>query len=298
MRRRGVSANVNTSNPLLGGSNNGLVRWAIARDRTRKLQLATGGRYKYFIVSKIINYLKTQFLECRDCKFGLAELLEKVNEVHVSEEMIQWLTDEGLPSSSRIRQLSNGKYTYQPPLTCTTEKGLLKVLKARHENGVGGLLRSLVEDSMPIANRFILNLLEANLILQVTRNDKEQVLFYKHPEPEIDALEMEERVVELWRKIDVSNKEMSHIKMYLAKQKMNIFDDEAIDKKQTPLLAIEAAATADTSTNCRKRKKKAVLPKPKPPPKRTRRVKKVRDNAHVEDQLNFNLGAFGEEEHQ
>ncbi|CAL8070742.1 unnamed protein product [Orchesella dallaii] len=292
MRRMGQPPSMK-SQPLLGGSNNGLVKWALSQSRSRNLQLATGGRYKYFMLSKIIEYLKTQFLECRDCRFTLEELLGLTYESDVSDEIKQWLENDAFENSSRIRKCSNGKYTYQPPLTCKSEKTLLMILKLRHQNGVGGLLYSLVEDSMPLAHRFVSNLVDAKKILQITRNDKAQVLFYKNQEPELDALDMDARVVDLWRKVDVANKEMSHIKMYLKKQHLKVFDDEAIDKRDLP----PDMERQGQSTMSRRGRKRKIQPNPMPIPKRPRRVRKLRDNAHVEDQIDLNLTAFGEETH-
>lgn len=55
----------------------------------RQLQVASGGRYKYVIVSKIISYLKTQYLEVREIRPTLRQLLEKINEPNLSDALLK-----------------------------------------------------------------------------------------------------------------------------------------------------------------------------------------------------------------
>lgn len=105
--------------------------------------------------------------------------------------------------------------------------------------------------------------------------DKAQVLFYKPTEPDLDKCVSNPRFVALWRKVDVCNKEKSHIKTYLKNRKLKIFDDEKFGNMNAE------------RENAKKRKNDEELAKANEKPrKRLRRsIRNFKDNAHVQLEL-------------
>lgn len=68
------------------------------------------------------------------------------------------------------------------------------------------------------------NLAREGKIILVNRDDTDQAIFYKARDPELDQCVMDSLFVGLWRKIDVCNKEMSHINKFLRNVGCSVID--------------------------------------------------------------------------
>lgn len=105
--------------------------------------------------------------------------------------------------------------------------------------------------------------------------DKAQVLFYKPPEPDLDKCVSNPRFVALWRKVDVCNKEKSHIKTYLKNRKLKIFDDERFTnmniQREKANKRKNDEELAKTTENLRKRVRRSL--------------RNFKDNVHVQVDL-------------
>jgi hypothetical protein len=109
-----------------------------------------------------------------------------------------------------------------------SRQNLLNFLKDKEENGMGGVLMSEIEESVPRAERTIRKLNEN--IFKITRGerDKEEVIFYNNKDYEMSVDEM---IVSQWRQVSMDGQSDGDIEKYLENVGLNAMHGEGRKRK-------------------------------------------------------------------
>ncbi|CAG7699650.1 unnamed protein product [Allacma fusca] len=158
--------------------------------------LTGGSAYRQGVLLKIVQHLKSTYLIGEDSIYSLEELLAKAQMQLVTDSVKEWLVTEALPGSERIKcdKYLDGivRYSYNPPLDCTSESELLDLLKQRREESSGGTLDSDIKASVPHGDRVLSSLRDRLCVFE--RQDKAKVVFFDPPETHTPEVWLKELV--------------------------------------------------------------------------------------------------------
>uniref|UniRef100_A0A672NYA1 Transcription initiation factor IIE subunit beta n=1 Tax=Sinocyclocheilus grahami TaxID=75366 RepID=A0A672NYA1_SINGR len=173
--------------------------------------------YKFGVLARIVNYMKTRHQRGDTHHLTLEEILDETKLLDIGMKQKQWLMSEALASNPKI-DVREGKYAFKP-----------KLLDKHDQLGLGGVLLDDVEEGLPIAAKAIKAL--GDQIIFVTRPDKKKVLFYndKHCQFVVD-----EEFQKLWRSVPVDSIDEEKIDEYLKKQGISSMQETG-PKKIAPI---------------------------------------------------------------
>ncbi|KAK1792580.1 hypothetical protein P4O66_012511 [Electrophorus voltai] len=174
--------------------------------------LSGSSGYKFGVLARIVNYMKTRHQRGDTHPLTLDEILDETKLLDISMKQKQWLMSEALASNPKI-DVQDSKYAFKPKYHLKDKKALLRLLDKHDQLGLGGVLLDDVEEGLPNAAKAIKAL--GDQIIFVTRPDKKKILFYndKHCQFEVD-----EEFQKLWRSVPVDSIDEDKIEDYLKRQ--------------------------------------------------------------------------------
>lgn len=190
--------------------------------------LSGSSGYKFGVLARIVNYMKTRHQRGDTHPLTLEEILDETKLLDIGIKQKQWLMSEALASNPKI-DARDGKYAFKPKYHLKDKKALVRLLDKHDQQGLGGVLLDDVEEGLPNAAKAIKAL--GDQIIFVTRPDKKKILFYndKHCHFEVD-----EEFQKLWRSVTVDSIDEDKIEEYLKRQGISSMQDTG-PKKMTPM---------------------------------------------------------------
>uniref|UniRef100_A0A9J7ZG24 Transcription initiation factor IIE subunit beta n=1 Tax=Cyprinus carpio carpio TaxID=630221 RepID=A0A9J7ZG24_CYPCA len=190
--------------------------------------LSGSSGYKFGVLARIVNYMKTRHQRGDTHHLTLEEILDETKLLDIGMKQKQWLMSEALASNPKI-DVRDGKYAFKPKFHLKDKKALLRLLDKHDQLGLGGVLLDDVEEGLPNAAKAIKAL--GDQIIFVTRPDKKRVLFYndKHCQFVVD-----EEFQKLWRSVPVDSIDEEKIEEYLKKQGISSMQETG-PKKIAPI---------------------------------------------------------------
>lgn len=190
--------------------------------------LSGSSGYKFGVLAKIVNYMKTRHQRGDTHPLSLEEILDETKLLDIGLKQKQWLMSEALAGNPKI-DVREGKYAFKPKYNLKDKKALLRLLDKHDQLGLGGVLLEDVEEGLPNSQKAIKAL--GDQIIFVTRPDKKKILFYndKHCQFMVD-----EEFQKLWRSIPVDSMDEEKIEDYLKRQGISSMQDTG-PRKPTPI---------------------------------------------------------------
>uniref|UniRef100_A0A8C4K3E6 Ral transcription factor IIE subunit 2 n=1 Tax=Dromaius novaehollandiae TaxID=8790 RepID=A0A8C4K3E6_DRONO len=190
--------------------------------------LSGGSGYKFGVLAKIVNYMKTRHQRGDTHPLTLEEILDETQHLDIGLKQKQWLMSEALVNNPKI-EVIDGKYAFKPKYNLKDKKALLRLLDKHDQRGLGGILLEDIEEGLPNAQKAIKAL--GDQIIFVNRPDKKKILFYNDKSCQFTV---DEEFQKLWRSIPVDSMDEEKIEEYLKRQGISSMQ-EAGPKKIAPI---------------------------------------------------------------
>ncbi|XP_053148022.1 transcription initiation factor IIE subunit beta isoform X3 [Hemicordylus capensis] len=190
--------------------------------------LSGGSGYKFGVLAKIVNYMKTRHQRGDTHPLTLEEILDETQHLDIGLKQKQWLMSEALVNNPKI-EVIDGKYAFKPKYNLKDKKALLRLLDKHDQRGLGGILLEDIEEGLPNAQKAIKAL--GDQIIFITRPDKKKILFYNDKSCQFT---MDEEFQKLWRSVPVDSMDEEKIEEYLRRQGISSMQ-EAGPKKKAPI---------------------------------------------------------------
>merc|ERR1719270_3225527 len=150
-------------------------------------------------------------------QINIHEALEERNSTSAVTSTAKQQIEEALKQNPKLKmvQQANGtyKFSFRPPLDGVKDKkSFYKYLERHHFEGLGGVMKEEVVESLPKAEKILKYHEEKKNIILHTRPDKKVVVFYNDRSAEI---EIDETFQKLWRSIPVQSIDEEKIQEYL-----------------------------------------------------------------------------------
>lgn len=200
-----------------------------ASDGSFNLKALSGSSgYRFGVLAKIVNYMKTRHQRGDTYHLSLDEILDETKLLDIGLKQKQWLMSEALASNPKI-EVKEGKYAFKPRYHLKDKKALLRLLDKHDQLGLGGILLDDIEEGLPNAQKAIKAL--GDQIIFISRPDKKKILFYndKHCQFVVD-----EEFQKLWRSIPVDSMDEEKIEDYLKRQGISSMQETG-PKKMIPV---------------------------------------------------------------
>ncbi|XP_066283454.1 general transcription factor IIE subunit 2-like [Branchiostoma lanceolatum] len=186
-------------------------------------------QYKFSVLAKIINYMKTRHQNGYTHPLSLDDILDETKQLTVTTGTRNWLGTEALPNNPKIQCLPDGRFVFKPKYNMKDKKALLRLLDKHDQNGLGGILLEDVQEGLPKSEKAIKAL--GDRVLTITRPiDKKKVLFYNDKDCQ---LTVDEEIQKLWRSVAVDSMDEKKIEEYLNRQGISYVQDTG--KKIAPM---------------------------------------------------------------
>ncbi|XP_075922877.1 transcription initiation factor IIE subunit beta isoform X2 [Petromyzon marinus] len=131
--------------------------------------------YKFGVLAKIVNHMKTRHQKGDTHPLALDEILDETKQLDIGIKQKQWLTTEALLNNPKI-DVVDGKYAFKPKYNLKDKKALLRLLDRHDQQGLGGILQDDVEEGLPNAAKAMkavcfcrLSVIRSSLLLDQTR---------------------------------------------------------------------------------------------------------------------------------
>lgn len=175
--------------------------------------------YKFGVLAKIVNHMKTRHQKGDTHPLALDEILDETKQLDIGIKQKQWLTTEALLNNPKI-DVIDGKYAFKPKYNLKDKKALLRLLDRHDQQGLGGILQDDVEEGLPNAAKAMKVL--GDQILFITRPDKKKILFYNDKSCNFSV---DEEFQKLWRSVPVDSIDEEKIEEYLKRQGISSMQD-------------------------------------------------------------------------
>ncbi|XP_030050375.1 transcription initiation factor IIE subunit beta [Microcaecilia unicolor] len=195
------------------GGTSGSKQPSDASNGTFNLKALSGSTgYRFGVLAKIVNYMKTRHQRGDTHPLTLDEILDETQHLDIALKQKQWLMSEALVNNPKI-DIVDGKYAFKPKYNLKDKKALLRLLDKHDQRGLGGILLEDIEEGLPNAQKAIKAL--GDQIVFVTRPDKKRILFYNDKSCQFTV---DEEFQKLWRSIPVDSMDEEKIEDYLKRQ--------------------------------------------------------------------------------
>nr|XP_033771556.1 transcription initiation factor IIE subunit beta [Geotrypetes seraphini]XP_033771563.1 transcription initiation factor IIE subunit beta [Geotrypetes seraphini] len=184
--------------------------------------------YRFGVLAKIVNYMKTRHQRGDTHPLSLDEILDETQHLDIALKQKQWLMSEALVNNPKI-EIVDGKYAFKPKYNLKDKKALLRLLDKHDQRGLGGILLEDIEEGLPNAQKAIKAL--GDQIVFVTRPDKKKILFYNDKSCQFTV---DEEFQKLWRSIPVDSMDEEKIEDYLKRQGISSMQESG-PKKIVPV---------------------------------------------------------------
>lgn len=184
----------------------------------------------FHLIHKIVTHMKNRHLQNELLPLSLDEVLEECNSTTTVSNAARLGLEDALPKNPKLRQIPGDvvKYCYKPSIEgIRDKKSFLQFLERHYHEGLGGVTKEMVQESLPKADKILKYHNEKKNIHLHTRPDKKTVIFFNDRSLEI---EMDETFQKLWRSITVESVDEDKIAEYLAGQGITFADDPGIRK--------------------------------------------------------------------
>uniref|UniRef100_F1MUX7 Transcription initiation factor IIE subunit beta n=1 Tax=Bos taurus TaxID=9913 RepID=F1MUX7_BOVIN len=216
--------------------------------------LSGSSGYKFGVLAKIVNYMKTRHQRGDTHPLTLEEILDETQHLDIGLKQKQWLMSEALVNNPKI-EVVDGKYAFKPKYNLKDKKALLRLLDQHDQRGLGGILLEDIEEGLPNSQKAVKAL--GDQILFVNRPDKKKILFFndKSCQFSVDegqeaccytfsyviwdnlievSLWLTEEFQKLWRSVTVDSMDEEKIEEYLKRQGISSMQDSG-PKKVAPI---------------------------------------------------------------
>ncbi|XP_073511303.1 transcription initiation factor IIE subunit beta isoform X1 [Phyllobates terribilis] len=190
--------------------------------------LSGSSNYKFGVLAKIVNYMKTRHQRGDTHPLSLEEILDETQHLDIGMKQKQWLISEALVNNPKI-DIVDGKYGFKPKYNLKDKKALLRLLDKHDQRGLGGILLEDIEEGLPNAQKAIKAL--GDQIIFVTRPDKKKILFYNDKSCQFTV---DEEFQKLWRSVPVDSMDEEKIEEYLKRQGISSMQESG-PKKVIPV---------------------------------------------------------------
>ncbi|XP_042684408.1 transcription initiation factor IIE subunit beta [Centrocercus urophasianus] len=174
--------------------------------------LSGSSGYKFGVLAKIVNYMKTRHQRGDTHPLTLEEILDETQHLDIGLKQKQWLMNEALVNNPKI-EVIDGKFAFKPKYNLKDKKALLRLLDKHDQQGLGGIFLEEIEEGLPNAHKAIKAL--GDQILFVTRPDKRQLLYYNDKSCHFSV---DEEFRKLWRSIPMDSIDEDKVEEYLKRQ--------------------------------------------------------------------------------
>ncbi|XP_040411348.1 transcription initiation factor IIE subunit beta isoform X3 [Cygnus olor] len=130
--------------------------------------LSGGSGYKFGVLAKIVNYMKTRHQRGDTHPLTLEEILDETQHLDIGLKQKQWLMSEALVNNPKI-EVVDGKYAFKPKYNLKDKKALLRLLDKHDQRGLGGILLEDIEEGLPNAQKAIKGTRSSLLIAPIRR---------------------------------------------------------------------------------------------------------------------------------
>ncbi|XP_063191258.1 transcription initiation factor IIE subunit beta isoform X2 [Chroicocephalus ridibundus] len=130
--------------------------------------LSGGSGYKFGVLAKIVNYMKTRHQRGDTHPLTLEEILDETQHLDIGLKQKQWLMSEALVNNPKI-EVVDGKYAFKPKYNLKDKKALLRLLDKHDQRGLGGILLEDIEEGLPNAQKAIKGTRSSLLIVLIRR---------------------------------------------------------------------------------------------------------------------------------
>uniref|UniRef100_A0A8C5LXU6 Transcription initiation factor IIE subunit beta n=1 Tax=Leptobrachium leishanense TaxID=445787 RepID=A0A8C5LXU6_9ANUR len=190
--------------------------------------LSGSSNYKFGVLAKIVNYMKTRHQRGDIYPLTLEEILDETQHLDIGMMQKQWLMSEALANNPKIENV-DGRYAFKPKYNLKDKKALLRLLDKHDQRGLGGILLDDIEEGLPNAQKAIKAL--GDQIVFVTRPDKKKILFYNDKSCQFSV---DEEFQKLWRSVPVDSMDEEKIEEYLKRQGISSMQESG-PKKVIPV---------------------------------------------------------------
>uniref|UniRef100_G3UND2 Transcription initiation factor IIE subunit beta n=1 Tax=Loxodonta africana TaxID=9785 RepID=G3UND2_LOXAF len=174
--------------------------------------LSGSSGYKFGVLAKIVNYMKTRHQQGDTHPLTLEEILDETQHLDIGLKQKQWLMTEALVNNPKI-EVIDGKYAFKPKYNLKDKKALLRLLDKHDQRGLGGILLEDIEEGLPNSHKAVKAL--GDQILFVNRPDKKKILFFNDKSCQFSV---DEEFQKLWRSVTVDSMDDEKIEEYLKRQ--------------------------------------------------------------------------------
>ncbi|XP_055966973.1 general transcription factor IIE subunit 2-like [Sorex fumeus] len=214
--RSGTASSSSSSSPkkkkakLDHGGSSGAKQNSDHSNRSLNLKALSGSSgYKFGLLAKIVNHMKTRHQRGDTHPLTLEEILDEIQHLDIGLTQRQWLMSEALVKNPKIEAI-NGKYAFKPKHSLKGKKGLLRLLQQHEQQGLGGILLEDIDEGLPKAQKALKAV--GDQILVVNRPDKKKIVFFNDKSCE---LSIDEEFQKLWRSVPVDSTDEENIAKYL-----------------------------------------------------------------------------------
>ncbi|XP_040346101.1 transcription initiation factor IIE subunit beta isoform X1 [Herpailurus yagouaroundi] len=217
--------------------------------------LSGSSGYKFGVLAKIVNYMKTRHQRGDTHPLTLEEILDETQHLDIGLKQKQWLMTEALVNNPKI-EVIDGKYAFKPKYNLKDKKALLRLLDKHDQRGLGGILLEDIEEGLPNSQKAIKAL--GDQILFVNRPDKKKILFFNDKSCQFSVDEARrlkmypdipnvppggkttcvensvEEFQKLWRSVTVDSMDEEKIEEYLKRQGISSMQESG-PKKVAPI---------------------------------------------------------------
>ncbi|XP_060237586.1 transcription initiation factor IIE subunit beta isoform X3 [Meriones unguiculatus] len=139
------------------GGSSGFKQNADHSNGSFNLKALTGSSgYKFGVLAKIVNYMKTRHQRGDTHPLTLEEILDETQHLDIGLKQKQWLMTEALVNNPKI-EVVDGKYAFKPKYNLKDKKALLRLLDNHDQRGLGGILLEDIEEGLPNSQKAVKN---------------------------------------------------------------------------------------------------------------------------------------------
>lgn len=182
------------------------------------------------LIHKIVVHMKNRHLSQESHPLSLDDVLEECNSTALVSHAARLGLEDALPKNPKLRMIPGEvtKYCYRPAIEgIKDKKSFLHFLERHYHDGLGGVMKDSVIESLPKAEKILKYHNEKKNIYQHARPDKKTVIFFNDRSCDI---EMDETFQKLWRSIPVESVDEEKIAEYLGQQGITFADDPGVRK--------------------------------------------------------------------
>jgi len=199
-----------------------------------KKSTAAKNQTNFALLAKIVTHMKQKHLQGDSYPLTLGEILDECSSTNPVNNLARERLGEAMRVNIKLRVIEPNapdqpeKFCFRPPIDgIKDKKSFLRFMERHGGEGLGGVKRSDVIESLPKAEKVLKKLEEKQDIYIHHRPDKQAIIFFN--DRSID-IEMDETFQKLWRSIPVESMDDEKIAEYLGKQGISFVDDPGIKK--------------------------------------------------------------------